>query len=171
MPRNKQADKWLAKNKIKAQYWQIKRFMETLRLKYFETGQGLTTYCVSVPLFGLRFRFNGIKEPEDRGWKLFLIDTDKMEVVPDYFREEVMWYLVEKGYMAYIRDAEVGNNERIFRKFIMDARWGEKIIRRRIEICGKDPENTFMRLRMEEFLGLPMTKILSYYPGFFDYLF
>jgi len=118
----------------------------------------------------MRFRFNGINEIEDHGWKLFLIDTEKLEITPDYFREEVMWYLIEKGYMAYIRDAEVGNNERIFRKFIMDARWGEKIIRRRVELCGKAPENTFMRLRMEEFLGLPMPKILSYYPGFFDYL-
>ncbi|MCK5017728.1 MAG: hypothetical protein KAS32_11755 [Candidatus Peribacteraceae bacterium] len=170
MPRDKQADKWLAKKRGRAQYWQVKRFMETLRLPYKEKDKGRTTYSISVPLFGLRFRFNGIPEPEDRGWKLFLIDIDKIETTPDYFREDVMWYLIERGYMSFIRNSEVGNNERIFKKFIIDARWGEKIIKRRLELYGKSPENTYMRLRMEEFLSIPMPKILSYFPGFFDFL-
>jgi len=170
MPIDKQAEKWLAKKIKKSQYWQVTRFLDGLRLKKVERDKDKTNYSITVPLFGMRFRFNGVSEPEDSGWKVFLIDKERMEIQPDYFRDDVMWYLVEKGYMAYIRDAEVGNNERIFQTFIIGARWGEKIIKRRIELCGKSPENTFMRLRMEEFLSIPMQKILSYYPCFFDYL-
>ena len=170
MVKNKAAEKWLKRKKRKAQYWQVKRFMETLRLKYREKDKGMSTYCVFVPLFGMKFRFNGVTEIDDQGWQVFHIDVNKMEVVPEYFREDVLWYLIEKGYMSYIRDIEAGNNGRIFRSFIIDQGWGTKIIEKRIELCGKSPENTFLRMRMEEFLHFPLQKVLSHYPGFFDYL-
>jgi hypothetical protein len=167
---NKKAERWLKKKKRKAQFWQVKRFLETLRLKYKEDSVGSSYYSINVPLFGLRFRFNGVKEPEDHGWKVFFIDIKKMETTPEYFREEVMWYLTERGYFAYIRESELGNNEMIFKNMIINSGWGMKIIRKRIELCGKDQENAFMRTRMEAFLEVPLPKIISYYPGFFDYL-
>lgn len=170
MPYDKEAEKWLKKKEAKAQFWQVKRFLEALRLKYREKNKGTDFYSIEVPLFGMRFRFNGITEPEDRGWKVFLIDKEKMEVVPDYFRDDVMWYLVEKGYFSYIRTSGDGGGGSIFRKFIIDMGWGDKIIKKRLELCGKSPEHTFMRTRMEEFRSIAMPKILSYFPGFFDYL-
>ena len=170
MPKDRAAEKWLSKKRKKAQYWQVKRFLETLRLKFVEQDKEMTSYSLSVPLFGLRFRFNSILELEDIGWKVFLIDIDKMETVPEYFREDVLWYLIEKGYMSYIRDVEAGNSERIFKSFIIDQGWGTKIIEKRIELCGKSADNTFMRMRMTEFLHIPLVKIVSFFPGFFDYL-
>jgi len=170
MPKSKAAEKWLSKKRKKAQYWQVKRFLETLRLRFIEQDKEMPSYSLSVPLFGLRFRFNNMLELEDVGWKVFLIDIDKMETVPEYFREDVLWYLIEKGYMAYIRDVEAGNSERIFKSFIIDQGWGTKIIEKRIELCGKNAENTFMRMRMNEFLHVPLVKIVSFFPGFFDYL-
>jgi len=112
-----------------------------------------------------------MSEVEDTGWKVFFIDMDKTKTVPDYFREDVMWYLVEKGYFAYIQAVEVGNGGRVFQSIIIDQGWGLKIINKRIELCGKLPENTFMRVRMEEYKNIPLSKIISYNPGFFDYLF
>ena len=170
MIKNKEAEKWMAKKARRTQYWQVKTFLDSLRLKKFEHAVGKPNYCVSVPLFGMRFRFNGFEEPEDNGWKVFLISKKKMEEQPNYFREDVMWYLVEKGYFTYILEAEVGGNGRIFRSFLIDAGWGRKIIEKRIELCGDKPENTFMRVRMEEYIKQPMPKIISAYPGFFGYL-
>jgi hypothetical protein len=121
-------------------------------------------------LFGLRFRFNGIEEPEDNGWKVFLLSKDKLNREPYYFREDVMWYLVSRGYLGYIRESEVGGNERIFRAFIVDAGWGQKIMEKRLEIYGDKPEYTYLKLRTEELIAMPLPKVISYIPGYFDYL-
>lgn len=171
MPLSKENKRWLKKKKSKQQFWQVKVFLQSLRLRFVEKDKDTPRYCIEVPLFGMRFKFNGTESPEDAGWKVFLIDTEKIERVPHYFRDDVMWYLVEKGYMAYIRESEHGGNGRVFRSFVIDSGWGTKIIKKRIEMCGNKPENAFMRARMEEFLHVPLPKIVSYYPGFFDYLF
>jgi len=166
----KEADRWLAKKAKKAQYWQVKRFLESLRLKYIEKDAEKISYSISAPLFGLRFRFNTIGEAEDRGWKVFFLDLEKLEVIPDYFREDVMWFLVSRGYLSYIRDAEVGSHGRIFRSFVVSGGWGAKIMKKRLEIYGTLPEYTYLRLKTEEFLTLPIPKIIAHFPGFFDYL-
>lgn len=170
MIQNAAAEKWLTKKRKKARFWQVKMFLNGLRLQFKETEPGTNNYSIYVPLFGFKFKFNDITDATDIGWKIFVLDEEKLEKSPEYFREEVMWYLVEKGYMAYIREAETGNNQRIFRMLLIDSGWGIKIIEKRIELCGKSPENMFMKIRMSEFLKAPMNKILSYCPGFFDYL-
>lgn len=170
MLKDKKAEKWLASKKRKAEYWQVKSFLDSLRLKYYEYNKEKDNYSIEVPLFGMRFRFNGIEELEDIGWKLFLISKKKMETHPNYFREDVMWYLVEKGYFLYIHESEHGGNGRIAQKFLIDSGWGKKIIEKRIELCGNRAEHTFMKERMLEYYKLPITRILSLYPGFFGYL-
>lgn len=170
MVKDVDTEKWLKKKIRKAQFWQVKTFLDSLRLRYRENNIGRNNYSISAPLFGLRFRFNGVEEPEDKGWKVFFISKKRLETEPNYFREDVMWYLVDKGYMAFIRESEVGGNERIFRAFIIDAGWGLKILEKRLEIFGQKPENTYMRMRTEELVQMPMPKVISYFPGIFDYL-
>lgn len=171
MPKNKQVEKWLKKKKSKQQYWQVKVLLNNLKLKYSERFPGQRHFCIEVPLFGMRFRFSNIEEPEDAGWKIFFIDENKLDKEPKYFYEDVMWYLTEKGYFLYIYESELGGNGKIAKSILIDGGWGQRIIEKRIEMCGKKAEHTFMKTRMEAYLEVPTIKILSMYPGFFGYLF
>jgi len=166
---DRETKRWLAKKQRKAEYWQVKMFLESLHIKYQELNKDRDNYCIAVPLFGLKFRFNGVEELEDHGWKVFLVSKKKMETHPNYFREDVMWYLVEKGYFIYIREAMTGGN--VFaQKLLVDSGWGKKIIDKRIELCGTKAEHTFMKERMKEYSQVAVIRILSLHPGFFDYL-
>jgi hypothetical protein len=173
-----QAEKWLEKRQKKAQYWQVKVFLDGLRLKYKEMNKDVaggnkvnTLYYIEVPLFGIKFRFSNWVDYTDSGWKIFYLDIPHLDKDPYYFRDEVMWYLVGKGYMAYIREHEAGVNGNIFKSILIDAGWAAKIINKRLELCGNIPENNFMKTRMEVFKTVPLPKLISYYPDFFDYLF
>jgi len=166
MIKDVQVDKWLNKKRAKTKFWEIKVFLKGLHLKFEEHNKGKLTYYIAVPLFGIKFKINGIEEPDDRGWKVFLIDVDKLKSDPAYYREDLMWYLVEKGYMQYIRNI----SENVFKNILMGAGWAVKIMKKRIELSGKDPEHTFMRITAEEMLKLPLAKIISFNPGYFDYL-
>ena len=170
MIKNKDAEKYIAQRKRKAQFWQVKTFLNSLRLKYRENNVGKDNYSISAPLFGLRFRFNGVEEPEDRGWGVFLLSKSKLEKDPHYFREDVLWFLVARGYMGYIRESEMGGNERVFRAFIIDAGWGLRIMEKRLELYGNSAEYNYLRLKTEEFMKMPLPKVISHYPDFFDYL-
>lgn len=165
-------EKWLKKKKAKSHHWQVKTLLNNLRLKYKEKFKGKSNYCIEVPLFGIRFRFNEFEQPEDKDWKVFLIDEYKLQENSDYFYDDVMWYLIEKGYFYYIQESNLGINGAVGKHILIDAGWARKIIEKRIELCGDKPENRFMKARMEELLSFPVHKILSSYTmGFFGYLF
>ena len=171
MYKDPKVEKWLKKKKNKQQYWQVKTFLNNFKLRFKEKFKGHKHFCIEVPLFGMRFRFAEFEEPEDAGWKVFLLDETKLEENCKYFYDDVMWYLTEKGYFYFIHESEMGGSGRIAKNILIDSGWGTKIIEKRIEMCGNKPENTFMKARMEEYLKVPLIKILSMYPGFFGHLF
>lgn len=170
MPLPGENEKWLTKKRKKHQYWQVKNFLNGLKLKFKEENKETDFYTIYVPLFGIKIRFGENNDTSDYGWRVFILDKARLEEEPDYFREDMMWYLVEKGYLAYIRDIELGTQNRIYNHIVLDAGWGQKIIEKRIELCGALPEHTFMKKRMEELKRFSMNKIISYCPGIFDYL-
>ena len=170
MYKDKRIDKWIERKKSKQQYWQVKTFLNNLRIKFKEKFKGQRNYCIEAPLFGMRFRFSEFEEPEDIGWKVFLIDETRLDKEPSYFYDSAMWHLVEKGYFLYIYESELGGNGNIAKHILIDGGWSTKIIEKRIELCGNKPEHTFMRTRMETYLSVPTIKILSMFPGFYGYL-
>lgn len=169
---DKAMSKWLERKKAKAQFWQIKNFFNGLRLKYKEENKKTEYYSIAVPLFGLRVRFSNMSFPEDNGWKVFVIEPWRLEdpKETEKMREEIFWFLVEKGYLAYIRECDGNSHKNVFNSILISQNWGYKIIQKRIELCGLEPQNTFMRVRMEEFSSMSISRIISIYPGFFDYL-
>lgn len=170
MYKDPKVEKWLKRKRVKNQYWQVKTFLNNLKLKFKERNRNQKNFCIEVPLFGMRFRFAEFEEPEDIGWKVFLIDEIKLEEDPKFFYDDCMWYLTEKGYFLYIYESELGGNGRIAKSILIDSGWAQKIIEKRIELCGDKPEHTFMKVRMKEYLKVPVPKILSMYPGFFGHL-
>ena len=166
MPKNLEAEKYIAKLEKKKAYWPIKVFLNSLRLKYKEVDRNQRTYHIIVPLFGIKFRFSKHQELEDKGWDVILIDMDKLDKKPTYFEEDVLWMLVEKGYLAYVREV-IGKNT--FKNIVVSRGWGMKIMEKRLEMCT-NPKETFMRTRNEEYIKLPIARILASEPGFFDYL-
>jgi len=168
----KQIDKWLTKKKASSQYWQIKNLFKGLRLKYKEEGKNTEFYALTVPLFGLKVRFSGVSLPNELGWEVFFVPPEKLENRGEVegIRESIFWFLVQAGYFAYIREIEGGAYTNIFTSLLITQGWAEKIMRKRVELCGKEPCKNFMKVRTEEFLGMSVNKILAYSPGFFDYL-
>lgn len=160
-------NKWLERKLKKNKNWPIKRFLEGLRIPYKELDNNTLDYNITVPLFGLRFRFGGAERISDDGWHVVFIDRNKLKKIPEYFREDVMWYLVDRGYFSYIRDVNVG----IYNTLLIDQRWAAKIMDKRIEYYRGKPQYTFRLIKTEELRKMPLPRVLSLFPGFFDFLY
>jgi hypothetical protein len=170
MLKDPEAEKWLVKKKIKNQFWQVKTFLGNLRLPFKERNKESSDYKIDVPLFGVRFRFDGKTDIDDIGWDLFNIDMIKAEKVHYYFGEDLMWNLISRGYFQYLRENDAGGNERIFKKLIIDSGWGTKVLEKRIELCGSDKKYAYIKMKSAELLQRPLPYIVSENPGVFDYL-
>ena len=154
----------------RAHIWQIGNMLNSLKLNFEEFNEGNPNYRIDVPLFGIRFRINNYSGHNDIGWDVIQIDAEAIKRSTSEISDKLMWLLIEKGYMAYAREQVGGRGETMFRQLVVDQRWGEKIINKRIEMCEDKPKHMFKKLRMEEFLKLGTHRIIAYYPGFFDYL-
>lgn len=170
MIKDPEVEKWLAKKQYKNRYWQVKTFLGGLRLPFREKNKDSSDYKIDVELFGVRFRFDGKTDIDDIGWDVFNLDTKKLEKVPYYFGEDLMWNLISKSYFQYIRESDMGSNQHIFSKLIINDGWGTKILQKRIELSDKDKKLTFLKKRSTELLGRPLPRVVSENPGVFDYL-
>lgn len=164
---SKENKRWLEKKKRKHNLWEVKSFLKSLRIRYKEQHLDTPDYAIVVPLFGIKFRFGGEAAASDEGWKVFYIDKKKLIKEPAYFREDVIWYLIERGYMSYLRDI----NKRLFATIIDQQGWGLRIIKKRLEFYKDKPEYTFRRIKNEEMYKFPMPRIISSFSGFFDFLY
>jgi hypothetical protein len=169
MIKDPETEKWLAKKNKKNLFWQVKIYLNNLRIPFKEFGKD-AAYYMEVPLFGMRFRFNGTADIDDYGWDVYQIDQNKLEKEPCYFGESLMWDLVKKGLFAYLRESGSGEMERIFKSLVIDGGWGTRILEKRLELYGNDKRNTFLKMRTTGMLNVSLSRILSLNPGAFDYL-
>jgi hypothetical protein len=170
MIKDPEAEKWLAKKNIKNRHWQVKTFLGSLRLPFRESNRDSSDCTIDIELFGIRFRFDGKTDIDDIGWDVFNLDPKKLETVPYYFGEDLMWNLISKGYFCYLREHDTGTNQRIFTTLVVNECWGTKILEKRIELSEKDKKLTFIRLKSHELLRRPLSRVVSENPGLFDYL-
>lgn len=165
-------ERWLKKTKKKQQFWQVKSFLRDLKLKFTEREkENPEQYNIIIPLFGLVFRFDTADVFLDDGnLKVFVLDSRRLEKEPSYFCDDVFWYLIEHGYLMYVRDVE-GNPSGLYNRIIVDLDWGQKILQRRLDLYGNDPKWRFKKIRTEEFLKYPTHFLISRFPGVFDGLY
>jgi hypothetical protein len=162
-----EVEKWLAKNNKKNQHWQVKSYLDNLRLPFKERFTDSPNYMIDVDLFGVRFRFDGKTDIDDYGWDIIQINQKRMDKEPYYFGEDLVWNIIDKGYFSYLREVL---NSPIFRKLIIDSGWGTKILEKRIELAGKQKKYSYIRQRSEDLLRQPMSRVLSLNSGLFDHL-
>lgn len=81
-------------------------------------------------------------------------------------KEEVIWKLMEGGYMRWVRTTY----PRPFNELVVMQEFGKKIIKRRLEIYKNKPRYNFLVEDNEDAINYPATTILSWDPGFYDYM-
>lgn len=80
-------------------------------------------------------------------------------------REEIIWTLMEGGYMTYIRQ----NFPRQFQHLITDG-FGNKIIKERLRRWADKPMYRFLIEENVKAKDVPVTMVLATEPAFFDYM-
>lgn len=80
-------------------------------------------------------------------------------------RDEIIWALMEGGYMTYIRE----NFPRQFNRLMVDG-FGNKIIKERLRRWADKPMYKFFIDENVKAIDVPTTMILSMEPAFFDYM-
>ena len=151
-------------------YWRLTRMLTRLRIKSYEREHDRTSFHITVPLFGLIFKFDkGVTFPQYEGWDVIDVDLNELEINDSKFGEDLMWLLISKGYMCYLRNGDV-NTSQVFNYFIAKQGWGIKIIRKRLELYNDEPRHAFNIKRNTELMDMSISHILHHNPDFFDYL-
>lgn len=156
-------------NRPKPPYWRIIQLLRKLRVKYKERNKGEASFHITIDDFGIVFKFNKRAQlPDFEGWDEFDIDMESYEQNPLEFGRNLMWVLIDKGYMSYLRDPENGNTK-IFRYFLIDEGWAEKILDRRLEEYKGEARNQFKIDQINRLRKMPLHYVLMHYPSIFDY--
>ncbi|MGD9157233.1 MAG: hypothetical protein PVG39_02390 [Desulfobacteraceae bacterium] len=80
-------------------------------------------------------------------------------------KDEIIWALMEGGYMLYIRKYR----QQLFRSVLAEG-FGDKIINERLKRWNNNPRYKFFIEMNIEAKNMPVSMILSNEPGFFDYM-
>jgi len=154
----------------KPPYWRIVQLLRKLRLKYREHNRGEASFYITVDTFGLLFKFSPRYQVAGHSdWDIIDVNLKEYELNPIKFGQDLMWLLISKGYMAYLRGQD-GAHSKIFRYFLIDEGWAIKIIDKRLELYNGEAKHKFMITLNQQMRGKPVHFVLSYYPTFFDYL-
>lgn len=167
---NNKKDKLLEQKLKRPPYWRLIQLLRQLRLKPKEHNRGENTFHITVDDFGMVFRFNQ-RQPMTAyaGWDIIDVDMKNYAAKERELGQEVMWYLIAKGYMAYLRGPENGNSQ-LFRHFLITEGWGQRIIDKRLELYNNEPKHRFMIEQTKRLQKMPIHYIVMHYPSFFDYL-
>lgn len=103
------------------------------------------------------------------GWDIIDVDMEKYEKNPLVFGRDLMWLMIAKGYMAYLR-GEHGESSQIMRHWLINEGWARRIIDKRLELYKNEPRHKFMIKMNQEMAKKPVHYVMTYYPTFFDYL-
>lgn len=143
--------------------------LRKMRLRYKERDKGESGFHITIDDFGIVFRFNQrstLLNYED--WDVIDVDMESYENNPLEFGRNLMWFLIDKGYMSYLRDPESGNAT-VYKHFLINEGWAEKIFDRRLEEYKGEPRNKFRIEQVKRLRKLPLHYVIMHYPSIFDY--
>lgn len=158
------------KRKPKPSYWRVIQLLGKLRLRYKERNRGEPIFHITIDDFGIVLKFNprlALTGYDD--WDVFDINMEEFQLNEGKFGEQLMWLLIAKGYMAYLRGKEEGNSV-IFRRLLITEGWAQRIIDKRLELYANQPRHKFMIEHTKRLKDKPIHYLLMHYPNFFDYL-
>jgi hypothetical protein len=151
-------------------YWRLTRMLTRLRLKSQERDHNTASFNIIVPDFGLVFKFNkAVTLPQYQGWDVIDVDLEELEINDIKFGEDLMWLLISKGYMSYLRNGGAATSQ-AFDFFISKQGWGLKIIEKRLELYNDEPRHAYNIKMNTQLRDMSISRILHHYPDFFDYL-
>ncbi len=151
-------------------YWRLTTMLKRLCLKYRERDVGTPFFHILVPDFGIMFRFNPVQNvSEFAGWEILDVDIKQLELNDIGFGDSLMFLLISKGYMAYLRSAENGTSQ-VWHKFLVREGWALKIINKRLELYNNEPKHMFMIKHNTRLRDQSISYIIMHHPDFFDYL-
>jgi len=157
-------------NKEKPPYWRVVQLLQKLRLKHREINKEEKSFHITIDDFGIVLRFNPrIHLLAYEGWDVVDVDLSKLELYPEALGHDLIWLLISKGYMAYLRGPETGSSK-VFRHLLINEGWALKIIDKRLELYAGLPKHRFMIYQNQRLRAMSISYILTYYPDFFDYL-
>lgn len=81
-------------------------------------------------------------------------------------KEAILWEFMRGGYMRWLRYT----HPRKFNHAIMEQRFGDKILRKRVSLYGDKKRYKFWKEDDTEALKLSPSYMLSSEPGFYDYM-
>lgn len=163
-------DKHFEKKLKRPPYWRVIQLLKQLRLKHKEHNRGESSFYLTVPDFGFVFRFNPRQALTAYvGWDIIDVDLKNYAAKEIELGRELMWYLIAKGYMAYLRGPENGNTQ-LFRHFLITEGWAQRIMDKRLELYKNEPKHQFMINQTKRLQKMPIHYIVMHYPSFFDYL-
>lgn len=150
----------------------LRSILNNLRLTFKDVNKNsLEKRYIDIPGFGVRIVFSSNRANYDADYKMMYYNpvADENDILS--FGNELMWHVLENGYMAYIREHPDGGNENIFRKFLISEGWGKRIIDKRIEAWEKIPHKEAHLEWLHDVVSEFSTpEIISRYPTFFDFV-
>lgn len=151
-------------------YWRVVNILKKLHLRFKEINTGQDDYHITIPDFGVAFHFDRQRPLLGyAGWDIVDVSLAELEINDIKFGENLMWLLISKGYMAYLRNKESGDT-RLFQHYIVRQGWGLRIIERRLAFYNNEPRHKFLIEHNRRLRDMSISYILTYYPDFFDYL-
>lgn len=87
------------------------------------------------------------------------------------FGEELMFILIDRGYMAYINEHPDGGRGRIYKSLLIEHGWARKIVNKRLEDWKGRRDREFVYNRTHAvFNEFSIHELVDRFPGFFDFL-
>lgn len=170
LKRQRLAKKRKPKTKPKPHYWRVLNILKRLRVKYREYNRGTASFHITIPDFGIALRFSPtFPATKYQNWDVVDVNLKELEINEIKFGRHLMWCLISKGYFAYLRNGEKGDNQ-LFRHYLIDQGWAHRIIDKRLELYNNEPRHKFMITRNKRLRQLSVHYIITHHPDFFDYL-
>lgn len=159
------------KNKGAGSFGKLMRLLKSLKLIYREHEKGSAVYHISVPAFGIVFRFNPAypSETNYRGWDIIDISPEDLDQNINKFTEDLIWMLIDKGYFSYLRH-DVSGGKTLYHRLLNYGGWGKRIIEQRLKYWNNQPKHKYLIELNKKHLSYSISYITTYYPDFFDHL-
>jgi len=145
--------------------------LNNLRLKYVKEGKD-NEISIVLNNFGIKIAIDAkIDYTNDSTYEVFHYKTTWNIEEQRIFGESLMYCLIDRGYMAFIREHPDGGRGRIYRSLLIEHGWGRRIIKRRLDDWKLRKDRGFLCKRTNEITNaFSIHELIDRFPGFFDFL-
>ena len=145
--------------------------LNNLRLKYRKEGKD-GEVSVILDVFGIKIVIDAkINNVNDSLYEIFHYKTDWNIEEQKTFGESLMYCLIDRGYMAFIKEHPDAGRGRIYRSLLIEHGWWRRIVKRRLSDWKERKDREFLYKRTSEITNIfSIHELIDRFPGFFDFL-